>query len=81
MTYNVFVHVHEDALEWLLDVEDALEKLEPPATDDLDRIRVQSHSTGLFMEDVRKQHGAIGEVGVLRGFFVSFYGADVIRAE
>eukprot|EP00094_Tigriopus_californicus_P012072 TCALIF_11665-PA protein Name:"Similar to DMD Dystrophin (Gallus gallus)" AED:0.11 eAED:0.12 QI:11/0.44/0.31/0.89/0.88/0.89/19/143/3398 len=61
MTYNMFCQVHEDALEWLLDVEDKLKQLEP-VSNHLTEARSQFLRDGSFMAEVHDQHGSIGEV-------------------
>lgn len=61
MTYNMFCQVHEDALEWLLDVEDKLKQLEP-VSNNLAEARSQFLRDGSFMAEVHDQHGSIGEV-------------------
>ena len=62
--YSTFCQIHEDVLEWLLDVEDKLRAM-GPLEDDRDRLKEQFNSYNAFMNEVKQQDQAVGEVSFL----------------
>lgn len=72
MNYERFCVVHEETLEWLLDVEDRLGAMEavPEVADgreedatSLAEVKDLFGNTAEFLLEVEAQHGAIGKVG------------------
>jgi hypothetical protein len=67
MSYAQFCQVHEDALEWLLGVEDKFETqvAAQAAVAEVTRAQVKAHIDGNrdFMSEVQAQEKAIGQVG------------------
>ena len=61
--YSTFCQIHEDVLEWLLDVEDKLKAM-APLEDDRGRLKEQFNSYNAFMNEVKQQDQAVGEVSM-----------------
>ena len=59
--YSTFCQIHEDVLEWLLDVEDKLKAM-GPLEDDREGLKEQFNTYNAFMNEVKQQDQAVGEV-------------------
>jgi len=63
LTYDIFCSIHEDCLEWLLDVEDQLTAKPPPAAaSDLPSARNAYQDIRVFLRGVEAQDSSVGEV-------------------
>ena len=61
MSYNTFCNIHEDVLEWLLDVEDKLKVMNSVGSE-LSVVKEQYHSNRSFLIEVESQDCSVGEV-------------------
>ena len=71
MTYEMFCDVHEDVLEWLLDVEDKMKKMDAVGTE-LSVVKEQYQRNRAFLFDVEGQDGAVGEVTGFKTYIRTF---------
>ncbi len=62
LTYDLFCAIHEDVLEWLLDVEDKLDAFPAVERTELSRARGQYQSNRAFLFEVEAQDSSVGEV-------------------
>ena len=62
MTYDIFCQIHEDVLEWLLDVEDKLKTMEAVTPETLSDAKALFNHNDVYMKEVGAQHGEVGRV-------------------
>lgn len=62
MTYEIFCQIHEDVLEWLLDVEDKLKTREVATPEVLADAIALFNQNDAYMKEVGAQHGEVGRV-------------------
>jgi len=75
LTYELFCSVHEDCLEWLLDVEDQLAATKGAAdasTSDLPSARGHYQTVRAFLSGVEAQDSSVGEVNIADKTFSTF---------